>query len=151
MIKNMITYSIATEEDIDKLKQLTDDMLTHTSLGVATLPKIRALVMSPNTLVTLAWIDDTKTKLIGFSCAVVHESMFNNNKRVSDIGLFVDKEYRKSEIAAVLIEQLEAWAMQQGAGQIWLGQTTGDNVAIVERYYNRLGYKTQGFNCVKEL
>ena len=136
MIKNMITYSIATEEDIDKLKQLTDDMLTHTSLGVATLPKIRALVMSPNTLVTLAWIED---KLIGFSCAVVHESMFNNNKRVSDIGLFVDNEYRKSEIAAVLIELLEAWAMKQGAGQIWLGQTTGDNVAIVERCH--FGYR----------
>jgi GNAT superfamily N-acetyltransferase len=144
----MITYSIATEEDIDKLKQLTDLMLTHTSLGVATVPKITALVQSPNTLVTLAWADQ---KLVGFSCAAVHESMFNNLKRVSDIGLFVDKEYRKSEIAAVLIELLEAWAQKQGASQIWLGQTTGDNVAIVERYYNRLGYKTQGFNCVKEL
>ena len=144
----MITYSIATEEDIDKLKQLTDLMLTHTCLGVATLPKIRALVLSPNTLVTLAWAD---AKLVGFNCAAVHESMFNNNKRVSDIGLFVDKEYRKSEIARVLIERLEAWAQKQGASQIWLGQTTGDNVAIVERYYNRLGYKTQGFNCVKEL
>lgn len=144
----MITYSTAQNKDIDKIKQLTDQMLAPTILGVATIPKITALVQSPITLVTLAWSDD---KLVGFSCAAVHESMFNNLKRVSDIGLFVLEEYRKSEIAAVLIELLEAWAQKQGAGQIWLGQTTGDNVAIVERYYNRLGYKTQGFNCVKEL
>jgi len=142
------TYRPAVESDVDAIKTLTDSMLAHTSLGVATIAKIRALVTSPATLVQLAFVED---QIAGFVCGVVHESVFNTTKRVSDIGLYVAPEYRSSEIAAVLIEHLETWAMRQGASQIWLGQTTGDNPRVVERFYNRLGYKTKGFNCLKEL
>lgn len=145
-----VTYRIATEADVINLKQLTDSMLAHTSLGVATESKIKGLVNSPITLVMLG-IDNESNKLVGFVCGVVHESVFNTTKRVSDIGLYVAPEYRNSEIAAVLIEHLETWAMKMGASQIWLGQTTGDYPKLVERFYNRLGYKTQGFNCLKEL
>lgn len=144
----MIQYSIATINDIDKLKALTDQMLSHTVLGVASKAKIRALVTSPRTQVTLAWHG---TDLIGFSCGMLHESVFNSVLRVSDIGLYVAPEHRKGVTAAVLIERLEAWAMSQGANQIWLGQTTGENPRVVERFYNQLGYKTQGINAVKEL
>ena len=142
------TYRIATESDVAKLKQLTDSMLAHTSLGVATELKIRGLVNSPITLVMLAFSNED---LIGFICGVVHESVFNTTKRVSDIGLYVAPEHRSGIVAAVLIEHLETWAMRQGARQVWLGQTTGDYPRLVERFYNRLGYKTQGFNCLKEL
>ena len=144
----MIKYRKATEADVAGLKTLTDSMLSHTTLGVATLAKIRALVNSPITLAMLAIKDDV---LVGFVCGVVHESVFNTTKRVSDIGLYVAPEYRSSEIAAVLVEHLETWAMRVGASQVWLGQTTGDNPRVVERFYNQLGYKTKGFNCLKEL
>lgn len=144
----MIKYRIATKEDVLKIVGLTDEMLSHTKLGCATIPKVHMLVTSPRTLVELAWDDD---KLVGFVCGVVHESMFNETKRVSDIGLFVLPEYRNSDIATKLIAHLEKWARDQQASQLWLGQTTGDNPRIVERFYNRLGFKTQGFNCLKEL
>jgi GNAT superfamily N-acetyltransferase len=144
----MIKYRKAVETDVTALKALTDSMLSHTSLGVATESKIRTLIVSPVTFSMLAFDD---SKLVGFICGIVHESVFNTAKRVSDIGLYVDPEYRSSEIAAVLIEHLETWAMQVGASQVWLGQTTGDNPRVVERFYNQLGYKTKGFNCLKEL
>jgi GNAT superfamily N-acetyltransferase len=142
------TYRPATESDVDAIKTLTNSMLAHTNLGVATIEKIRALVTSPATLVQLAFVED---QIAGFVCGVVHESVFNATKRVSDIGLYVAPEHRSSEIAAMLIANLEHWAKQKGASQIWLGQTTGDNPRVVERFYNRHGYKTMGFNCLKEL
>jgi GNAT superfamily N-acetyltransferase len=142
------TYRPAAESDVAAIKTLTDSMLEHTGLGVATVAKIRALVISPATLVQLAFVDEL---LVGFVCGVVHESVFNATLRVSDIGLYVAPEHRKADIAAILIANLESWAKQKGASQIWLGQTTGDYPKLVERFYNRLGYKTKGFNCLKEL
>lgn len=144
----MIKYRTAEKSDVSALKVLTDEMLADTALGVATPEKIYMLVTSPRTLVMLA-VEGEKT--VGFICGVVHESMFNDRRRVTDIGLFVSPEYRHSTIAEDLVAHLEKWARDQQAEQVWLGQTTGGHVRLVERFYNRLGYKTQGFNCVKEL
>jgi len=147
----MITYRTATKEDVLKIVGLTDEMLAHTKLGRATIHKVHMLVTSPRTLVELAIDTDHNDKLVGFVCGVVHESVFNETVRVTDIGLFVLPEYRKGDIATKLIAFLEKWAKDQQASQLWLGQTTGDNPKVVERFYNRLGFKTQGFNCLKEL
>lgn len=143
-----ITYRKAKIEDIAKIKALTDTMLEHTVLGTATVPKITALVTSPKCLVMLAC---DQHNIIGYTCAVVHESVFNNLLRVSDIGLFVLPEYRNTSASIKLVKLLEEWAKEQGASQLWLGQTTGDDPERVVKFYNRLGYKTQGFNCLKEL
>jgi GNAT superfamily N-acetyltransferase len=144
---NKTLIRIAQEKDIEKLKALTDRMLAHTGLGVATVEKIRALVKSPKSLVLLAFDEE---KLVGYTCGVLHESVFNDRLRVSDIGVYVDTEYRSGSLAKRLIEHLEKWSKDQGAKELWLGQTTGDNPEQVVKYYNRLGYTTKGFNCVKE-
>jgi GNAT superfamily N-acetyltransferase len=146
-MKNIL-IRIAEEKDIEKLKALTDRMLAHTGLGVATTEKIRALVKSPRSLVLLAFDSE---ELVGYTCGILHESVFNDRLRVSDIGVYVDSEYRSGSLAKRLIDQLESWSKKQGAKELWLGQTTGDNPDQVVKYYNRLGYTTKGFNCVKEL
>jgi GNAT superfamily N-acetyltransferase len=135
-------------KDVPQLKVLTDRMLAHTGLGVATVEKIRALVTSPKSLVLLAFDEE---KLVGYTCGILHESVFNDRLRVSDIGVYVDADYRAGSLAKRLIDQLEQWSKRQGAEELWLGQTTGDNPEQVVKYYNRLGYTTKGFNCVKEL
>lgn len=145
---NSIELKEAQEKDINKLKALTDQMLEPTGLGVATLTKIRQLVTSPKTLVLLAW---DANELIGYTCGVLHENIFNERLRVTDIGVYVKPEYRAGSVSRRLIANLETWAIQQGAKELWLGQTTGDDYDQVIKYYNRLGYKTKGFNCVKEL
>ena len=144
----LFVYRTATEADIPAIKEISDVMLTSTGLGVATIAKITALVKSPNTLFALALQAAT---VVGFTCAVVHESVFNDRKRVSDIGVFVLPAHRGTEIAAILVEMLEHWAMQQGADEVWLGQTTGSNIDKVAEYYQRLGYTIRGFNAVKEI
>ena len=144
----LINYRYATEQDLTKIKSLTDQMLEHTGLGVATVPKIRNLITGRNSKVLLAFDGD---QLVGYTCGVLHENIFNDRLRVSDIGVFVIPEYRASKISKELIERLERWAKERGAQEIWLGQTTGENPENVVKYYNRLGYTTKGFNCVKEL
>jgi GNAT superfamily N-acetyltransferase len=110
--------------------------------------KIRALVLSPKTLVLLAWDGDD---LIGYTCGVLHENVFNDRLRVTDIGVYVKPEYRAGAVSKKMIDHLEKWAKEKGAKELWLGQTTGQEVTQIEKYYNRLGYTTKGFNCVKEL
>ena len=143
-----IELKTAEEQDLGKIKALTDRMLEPTGLGLATATKIRNLVLSPKTLFLLAWADD---ELVGYTCGVLHESVFNDRVRVTDIGVYVEPEYRSGSVTRRMIDYLEQWAKKQGAEELWLGQTTGDDLTQVVKYYNRLGYTTKGFNCVKEL
>ena len=99
---NRIELKIAEERDIGKLKALTDRMLEPTGLGVATTAKIRNLVISPKTLVLLAWDGED---LIGYTCGVVHESVFNDRLRVTDIGVYVEPEYRSGSVSRRMIER----------------------------------------------
>lgn len=145
---NSIEIRVAQAEDIDSIKTLTDGMLAATGLGVATVAKIRSLVLSPKTLFLTAWDGNS---LVGYTCGILHENIFNDRLRVSDVGVFVLPKYRGSSTSKRLIEHMEQWAREQGAQEIWLGQTTGDDIDQVIKYYNRLGYKTKGFNGVKEL
>jgi GNAT superfamily N-acetyltransferase len=144
----IVLYRPATTDDVGGIKALTDIMLEHTGLGVATVPKIKALVTNPKSLVMLALVD---SKIIGYTCGVLHENVFNDVLRVTDIGVFVLPKYRKEDIAKHLIEHLEAWAKKQGAREFWLGQTTGDRVDAVAEYYKHLGFNIRGFNAVKEI
>jgi GNAT superfamily N-acetyltransferase len=144
----MITIRKAEESDVAELKILTDRMLAHTGLGVATVEKICALVTSPKTLFLLAVKDD---ELIGFACGYLHRAMFNDRAVATDVGIYVNPEYRGTTLSKKFIGHLEQWAKAHGAEELWLGQTTGDDPERVIKYYGHLGYKTKGFNCVKEL
>jgi GNAT superfamily N-acetyltransferase len=142
------TYRVATAQDVPAVKDLTDVMLAHTGLGVATPEKLHSLITNPAGVWILAEQDG---KAIGFVSGIIHETMFNNERRVSDMGWFVLPEYRGGFTARRLMTLLEQWAKLQGIKQIWFGQTTGDDIESVVKYYKRSGYTIKGFNAVKEL
>jgi GNAT superfamily N-acetyltransferase len=143
-----VLYRTATLTDVDQVKALTDVMLEPTGLGQATKSKIHAMIANPKGIGILAFVDD---RLVGYTYGILHENIFNNVLRATDIGVFVLPKYRNLDIAKNLIERLESWAKDKGANQFWLGQTTGDNVDVIAEYYRRLGFKIRGFNAVKEL
>lgn len=145
---NQVQYRPALRSDINDIKELSDKMLANTGLGLATVAKITALVTSPRTLFMLAFVDD---KLVGFTLGILHENVFNDVLRVSDIGVFVLPKYRELDIGRHLISLLEQWAKENKAQQLWLGQTTGEQVTAIAEYYSKLGFKICGFNAVKEL
>lgn len=143
-----IEYRTATALDVKDIKQLTDVMLEHTGLGLATEKKITNLVNSPRTLFMLATHEN---KLVGFILGVVHESLYNDKIRVSDLGLFVLPDYRSTNIGVKLIKHLESWAKSKNVTEVWLGQTTGDDPIKTSKLYERMGYTLRGFNSMKEI
>jgi GNAT superfamily N-acetyltransferase len=145
-----IKYRIANRNDVTQIKKLSDVMLIDTGLGLATEQKILRLVTQPQVYFLLA-IDDTIDEPIGFICGVKHESMFNDTKRVADLGCYVLPKYRTSRIGIKLIKQLEQWAHDQQVSEIWLGQTTGNDPSRTVKLYERLGYTVKGFNSVKQI
>ena len=110
--------------------------------------KILHLVKNPNCVVFVAI---EHNRIVGFISGIAHEYFFSNRKRVSDLGLFVSPEYRGSRAALKLVKSLETWAKDIGVDHLHLGQTTAVDMDKTRQFYERLGYKTVGFNTVKHL
>lgn len=110
--------------------------------------KILQLYKNPNAVGFVAIEDD---KIIGFISGIFSEYFFSNRKQVTDLGFFVLPEFRGSRTALKLVKSLEAWAKQQGADDLHLGQTTAVEMDKTRQFYERIGYKTVGFNTVKHL
>lgn len=110
--------------------------------------KILQLFNNPNAVGFVAIEND---KIIGFISAIAHEYFFSNRKTASDLGFFVLPEFRGSRAALKLVKSLENWAKEIGADDLHLGQTTAVEMDKTRQFYERLGYKTVGFNTVKQL
>jgi GNAT superfamily N-acetyltransferase len=135
---------------LEEFLNIVTKMVTEAEFSYARLEKhkILQLYKNPNAIAFLAIDDD---KIVGFMAAMVHEYFFSNRKRVSDLGLYVLPEYRGSRAALKLVKSLETWAKQTGADDLHLGQTTAVDIDKTRQFYERLGYKTVGFNTIKHL
>ena len=110
--------------------------------------KIKTMFNMPNIAVFGAIEND---KLIGFISGIYNEYFFSTKKRVSDLGFYVLPEYRGTRASIRLLKDLEQWALDLGSKDLCLGQTTAVNIEKTQKFYERLGYKTVGFNTVKHL
>lgn len=146
----MIEYRLATLDDVLPIKQLSDEMLTDTKLGLADVIKIARLVTGPHTNMFVA---DKDGEVVGFIGCALHTSPFNNFVRASDVGVFVKPtSVRESvNVGRELIGCFESWAKNHGAKQCWLSQTTGHKIEKTKKYYERQGYQIVGFNSVKDI
>ena len=135
---------------LEEFLNIVTKMVTEAEFSYARLEKhkILQLYKNPNAIAFLAIDND---KIVGFMAAMVHEYFFSNRKRVSDLGLYVLPEYRGSRAALKLVKSLETWAKQTGADDLHLGQTTAVDIDKTRQFYERLGYKTVGFNTIKHL
>jgi len=143
-----VTYRSIVEADASAMKQISDHMLMSTGLGCATEDKILRMMRSPNIAGFAAEVDG---EIVGFVVGAVHENIFNDRRRVSDLVLFVEPTFRGLEISRGLITCLEKWAQERGAKEVWLGQTTAYRPEKTAKFYQRRGYKLAGFNAVKEI
>ena len=125
-------------------------MVTEAEFSYAKLEKHKILQLYKNQNVTVILAIDND-KIVGFIAAMLHEYFFSNRKRVSDLGFYVLPEHRGSRAAIKLVKSLETWAKQTGADDLHLGQTTAVEIDKTRQFYERLGYKTVGFNTIKHL
>ena len=139
-----------SENRLDEFFEIVCKMVAESEFSyvVPEKQKILQLFKNPN---AVAFIALENNQIVGFISGIVHEYFFSNRKRVSDLGFFVLPEYRGSRVALKLVKLLEAWAIEKNANELHLGQTTGLDIDKTKRFYERLGFKTVGFNTVKHL
>ena len=135
---------------LDEFFEVVTKMVTEADFcyAVPEKRKIINLYKSPNTIGFLA-IENNE--IIGFISGISNEYFFSNRKRASDLGFFVLPNFRGSSAAIKLVKSLENWAKEQGVDDLYLGQTTAVEIDKTRQFYERLGYKTVGFNAVKHL
>jgi GNAT superfamily N-acetyltransferase len=139
-----------SENRLDEFFEIVSKMVSESEFSYAKpeKQKILQLFKNPNAVAFLALENN---QIVGFISGIVHEYFFSNRKRVSDLGFFVLPEYRGSRVALKLVKLLESWAIEKKADELHLGQTTGLDIDKTKRFYERLGFKTVGFNTVKHL
>lgn len=109
---------------------------------------LKRTIESPTTFTVVVY-DDVKPVAI-FMGYLYNHPMFHA-KFSADILLYVTPEHRGTPIAVRLIKMYESWARQNKVDYMTLGQSTGiGDSDRVRRFYEKLGFKTTGFNCLKE-
>lgn len=136
----------ATTEDADAIFALVCRMVEGTAFSEPTLEKVQRIIK--NNYMECTLIDGV---MAGFMAGHVAETFLNNEKNAYDNGLFVAPEFRGKPIAVRLIKNFEAWAKAQGAENVWLSQSVGQNKEKTLHFFERLGYVCQGFTTCKKL
>jgi GNAT superfamily N-acetyltransferase len=134
----------------DEFFELVKSMVSEAEFYEATPDKeiIWKTFKNPIVATFVAIKDD---RIIGFIAGVIGPYFFSTRKRVSDIGFYVIPEHRGSRAALKLLAALEGWAKENKITDVCIGQTTAVNMEKTQQFYNRLGYRTVGFNTIKHL
>lgn len=87
----------------------------------------------------------------GMLFGAVEEYWFSTVRYAAEFVLYVEPEHRKGFEAVRLIHAYEAAARALGAADVHLQNTTGVDVAMTERFFERMGYDRIGGNFVRTL
>lgn len=111
--------------------------------------KVHQLVTNDNILTIVVYSKETPVAL--FMGYTYNHPLFDG-KAADDLVIFVHKDYRGGSIAVRLIKMYEAWAKHHKVSYIQISQATGTgDVQRIRSFYERLGYKTTGYNAMKEV
>lgn len=109
---------------------------------------LKRTVGSPTTMTVVVY-DGVKPVAI-FMGYLYNHPMFHA-RFSADLLLYVVPEHRGTPIAVRLLKMYESWARQNKVDYMALGQSTGiGDTDRVRKFYEKLGFKTTGFNCLKE-
>lgn len=139
-----------TDNKFDEFFELVKSMISEAEFNEATPERqiIWGVHKNPNVRTFLAIREN---KIIGFLAAVKSTYFFSTRKKISDIGFYVLPDFRGTSAAIKLIKALENWAKENGITDISIGQTTAVEMEKTQQFYNKLGYKTVGYNTIKHL
>jgi GNAT superfamily N-acetyltransferase len=86
---------------------------------------------------------DTKD-LIGFGLYYLGPYFFSSKQSVYDMVTYVVPSWRGSSLGRRLISHAERWGKDKGAIEVILGTTTKVDTAMVEKFYEAIGYDRVG-------
>lgn len=90
-------------------------------------------------------------EVVGLFMGMIHPQWFTPTLEMSELMFWVRADYRATPLARQLMCAMEAWAVPGGARKLLVAAASGYETARVERFYNRMGYRTCALITCKEV
>ena len=97
----------------------------------------------------VVFVAETAGRVIGLIGAYLGHALEFNGTYGRLTGVVVDGPYRDSGIGKILLERVEGWLQEHGAGMVTL--TSGKQRAEAHGFYRHLGYEETGLRFSKRL
>lgn len=137
------------QHNLDDIQSLLTLFVNESIYKCSVKPEgLKHTVTSPGTLTVVVYNDDKPVAI--FMGYTYNHPMFHA-KFSADLLLYVVPDFRGTPIAVRLMKMYDTWAQKQKVDYINIGQSTGiGDMDRVRSFYEKLGFKTTGFNCSKE-
>jgi GNAT superfamily N-acetyltransferase len=90
-------------------------------------------------------------EVIGLFMGMVAPQWFSPTLEMSELMFWVRSDFRTTPLARLLIKTMEQWAIEKGAKKLIIAAASGYETARIEKFYNRMGYKTCALMSSKEI
>jgi GNAT superfamily N-acetyltransferase len=144
----LIKYKI-NGHNLEEICQLIQDFIDESVFKVKiNKERINKILNFEQCLTAVAYKNE---KPIGIIMGYLYEHPLFEAKIADDFLLYVNKEHRGGFTGVKLIKIYKDWASHQDINYIFISQSTGvGNVEKVALLYEKMGFQTMGFNCMKE-
>jgi len=94
--------------------------------------------------------DAASDRAHGYLAAVCHEHYFSTAKTVSDMGFYIDEDWRSMQAVRQALQTFESWAFNHmEVCDITLGISSGIADKLIVRLYERMGYSRGFYGVIK--
>jgi GNAT superfamily N-acetyltransferase len=135
------------EKDVEML--LTKFLDESVFEGFVCLDSIKKFIAKNEFFTVVVYDKDPVAVFMGYK---YEHPFFKGDTLASDLLMYVSPEHRGGMIAPRLVKRYIKWATDLGVRYIQLGQSTGiGSMERVAKFYEGMGFKTVGFNTLKEV
>lgn len=146
---------MATMEHIDMLTNVTADVLAdmpnYANVEYDRDHARHMLTQYINLPCLGVFFKEVNGEVVGLYIGVVGPQWFSPAIELSEIMLWVRKDYRPADLGRRLIKVAEEWGISKGAKKVFLAAASGYETDRVIKLYNRMGYKDFSRIACKEV
>lgn len=100
----------------------------------------------------VVFVAEREQQIVGGIVGMASSVWFNQNARTAtELGWWVDEQYRHTSAGIKLYRAFEAWAVEQGADAIVMSDLVIRDVAPAENLFKKLGFTTVERSHVKKV
>jgi len=143
-------YKTSNHNEQDVVMLLTSFLAESPFEGDVSIENVKKLISNDKKFLTVVAYDEEPVGI--FMGYTYNHPIFTGDTLSGDLLVYVIPKYRGSMVATRFIKKYVKWAEEKGVRYIQLGQATGiGNIERIGKFYENLGFKTVGFNTLKEV